>query len=63
MNLKEIGTAVKAMLESIVGFETKTLEQSLMDERAAVHANSGTADANEGIMAFLEKRKPVFNQS
>lgn len=55
--------AVKAMLENIVGFETKTLEQSLQDERAAVHANSGTADAREGIMSFLEKRKPVFNQN
>lgn len=55
--------AVKAMLECIVGFETKTLEQSLQDERLAVHANSGTADAREGILSFLEKRKPVFNQS
>lgn len=54
--------AVKCMMENIVGFETKTLEQSLKEERAAVHANAGTADAKEGIMAFLEKRKPVFNQ-
>ncbi len=54
--------AVKAMLECIVGFETKTLEQSLQDERLAVHANSGTVDAREGILSFLEKRKPVFNQ-
>ncbi|MDG2308659.1 MAG: enoyl-CoA hydratase-related protein [Candidatus Binatia bacterium] len=55
--------AVKAILDCLVGSETKTLEESLRDERAAVHANSGTADQNEGILAFLEKRKPVFNQS
>ena len=25
-------------------------------------ANRGSADAQEGMRAFLEKRKPVFNQ-
>lgn len=55
--------AVKAMLNALMSSPTKTLEQSLADERAAVHLTSGTADAREGIMAFLEKRKPVFNQT
>ena len=55
--------AVKSMLEVVVGHETKTLAESLADEARAVTANQGTADAQEGIMAFLEKRKPVFNQS
>jgi len=42
--------------------ETKTLAESLRDEREAVHRNSDTLDAKEGIMAFLEKRKPQFNK-
>jgi len=54
--------AVREMLRCIVGSETKTLEESLADERAAVHATFGTADQREGMMAFLEKRQPVFNQ-
>ena len=54
--------AVKGVLDCIVGFESKSLQESLRDERRAVHLNSGTADSREGMMAFLEKRKPVFNQ-
>jgi enoyl-CoA hydratase len=54
--------AVAEMLRCIVGAETKTLAESLADERQAVHATFGTADQKEGMMAFLEKRKPVFNQ-
>jgi enoyl-CoA hydratase len=54
--------AVKSMLDCIVGSEVRTLEQSLLDERAAVELNRGTADSREGMMSFLEKRKPVFNQ-
>lgn len=54
--------AVKSMLEVIVGYETKTLDQSMNDEKAAVAANRGSADSMEGMRAFMEKRKPVFNQ-
>ena len=54
--------AVKSMLDVLVGHETKTLEQSMADEMAAVTANRGTADSMEGMRAFMEKRKPVFNQ-
>lgn len=54
--------AVKAMMECIVGHETKTLEESIADERAAIHATFDTADRREGFNAFVEKRKPVFNQ-
>ena len=54
--------AVRAMLESLHDSEDKTLEELLAAERAAVHLTMGSPDANEGIMAFLEKRKPVFNQ-
>jgi enoyl-CoA hydratase/carnithine racemase len=54
--------AVKAMLRCLVASETKTLTESLHDERDAVHATLGTPDQIEGIKAFLEKRKPVFNR-
>ncbi|MEM9878472.1 MAG: enoyl-CoA hydratase/isomerase family protein [Pseudomonadota bacterium] len=54
--------AVKAMMGCIVGHETKTLEQSIADERAAIHATFDTSDRREGFNAFVEKRKPVFNQ-
>ena len=54
--------SVKSMLDVVVGFETKTLAQSIEDEVNATAAIRGTADAREGINAFIEKRKPVFNQ-
>ena len=59
---KQPRLAVKGMLDTLVGFETKTLQQSIEDERAAVHLTQGTSDANEGMLAFLEKREPKFNQ-
>jgi enoyl-CoA hydratase/carnithine racemase len=38
--------------------------QELIDaEQRAVAANRGSADSREGMQAFLEKRKPVFNQA
>jgi enoyl-CoA hydratase/carnithine racemase len=55
--------AVKAMLHCLVGAETRTLAESLQEERRAVHETLGTPDQLEGIRAFLEKRRPVFNRS
>ena len=55
--------AVKAMLDALHDSEDKTLDELLATERAGVHATMGTPDATEGIRAFLEKRRPVFNQS
>lgn len=55
--------AVRSMLEVIVGSETKTLDELLAAEREAIRQTRGTADAKEGMAAFLEKRAPVFNQS
>ena len=38
------------------------LEEALAEERRAVLASMGTKDQHEGMMAFLQKRKPEFNQ-
>jgi len=54
--------AIRSMLDVIVGFETKTLAESMADEMNAVADNRGTPDSMEGMKAFMEKRKPVFNQ-
>ena len=55
--------AVSEMLRCIVDSDRRTLEENLAEERRAVHATFGTADQREGMMAFLEKRPPRFNQS
>ena len=54
--------AVKALLDSLHDAEDKTLDDLLAAERRGVHATVGTADSMEGMLAFLEKREPVFNQ-
>lgn len=54
--------AVKALLDSLHDAEDKTLDELLAAERRGVHATLGTADNREGMLAFLEKRPPVFNQ-
>jgi enoyl-CoA hydratase len=54
--------AVESMLDVVVGHETKTLDESMADETVAVAANRDTHDSAEGMRAFMEKRKPVFNQ-
>ncbi len=54
--------AVSSMLALILGSQDRPLEELLQAEREAVKATMGTADSKEGIMAFLEKRRPVFNQ-
>ena len=55
--------AVKSMLATVVGHETKTLNESMADETAAVVANRDTPDSLEGMAAFMEKRHPIFNQA
>ena len=54
--------ALAAMLRCLVSSEDRTLQESLRDERAAFHATLGSPDMDEGIAAFLEKRRPAFNQ-
>jgi enoyl-CoA hydratase/carnithine racemase len=54
--------AVAEMLRCIVGAGDKPLAEGIAEERRAVLATMGTPDQREGMMAFLEKRKPRFNQ-
>jgi enoyl-CoA hydratase len=54
--------AVRGMLDVVVGSEDRTLDELIEAERQAVDRCNGSEDANEGIAAFLQKRKPVFNQ-
>ena len=51
------------MLQVIVGGGEKPLDDLIQAERQAVIDNRGTADSREGMLAFLEKRDPVFNQT
>jgi enoyl-CoA hydratase len=55
--------AVRGVMDVAVGSEDRNLEELLKAERQAVMNTMGSADMKEGMMAFLEKRKPVFNQS
>ena len=54
--------AVKGVMEVVVGSEDRNLDTLLKAERAAVMSTFGTPDQQEGMLAFLEKRKPVFNK-
>ncbi len=52
--------AIAGVLRSIVGAQDRTLEDALAEERRAVIQTMGTKDQQEGMTAFLEKRKPEF---
>ena len=54
--------AVRGVMDVVVGSEDRDLAALLQAERRAVLNTFGTPDQQEGMMAFLEKRKPVFNR-
>lgn len=54
--------AVAGVLQAVVGAGEKPLADGIAAERRAVRATMDTPDQREGIMAFLEKRRPRFNR-
>lgn len=56
------GRAVAEILRAVVGAGAQAVAEGIARERKAVAATMGTPDQLEGMRAFLEKRKPVFNQ-
>ncbi|MHA2340007.1 MAG: enoyl-CoA hydratase/isomerase family protein [Candidatus Hodarchaeales archaeon] len=54
--------AVSEMLRCIVEYGDQPLQEGLYQERQAVLRTMGTKDNQEGMMAFLQKRKPKFNK-
>ena len=52
--------AVAGVLRCVVGAGDAPLEEALAVEREAVVRCGRTRDQVEGMMAFMEKRRPVF---
>ena len=55
--------AVKSMMKVLVNSHDRELNELLIEERKAVKENANTEDSKEGMLSFLEKRKPIFNKS
>jgi enoyl-CoA hydratase len=55
--------AVKSMMKVLVNSNDRELDELLIEERKAVKENANTKDSKEGMLSFLEKRKPIFNKS
>ncbi|MFO1134646.1 MAG: enoyl-CoA hydratase [Rhodoblastus sp.] len=54
------GPALMAVKECVNRAYESTLSEGVLFERREMHARFATADAHEGINAFLGKRKPAF---
>lgn len=52
--------ALMAIKESVNRAHEGSLTEGIGFERRALHARFASADAHEGMRAFLDKRKPVF---
>ena len=52
--------AVAGVLRCVVSAGERSLSEALAEERRAVLQTMGTKDQQEGMRAFLEKRKPRF---
>ena len=53
--------SVAGVLQCVVGAEESSLDEALKVERQVVHKVASGKHQTEGIMAFLEKRKPDFS--
>ena len=54
--------AIRNMMGVLVNSGDKSLDDLLVAEREAVKATRGSANAKEGMAAFMEKRSPSFNK-
>jgi enoyl-CoA hydratase len=54
--------SVAGVLKCVVGAGEQSLQEGIYEERQAVLRNRGSKNSREGMMAFIEKRKPKFNQ-
>lgn len=54
--------SVSEMMRCIIEAGDQPLQEALYQERQAVISCNSTKDNLEGMMAFLQKRKPKFNQ-
>jgi enoyl-CoA hydratase/carnithine racemase len=52
--------AIRAAKRAIIASLEKNLREGLVEELASYHEILETADRKEGLMAFQEKRKPIF---
>ncbi len=52
---------VAGMPQCLVGSEDITLEQLIAYVRTALNFTRGFTNSREGMQAFLEKRKPIFD--
>lgn len=53
--------ALMAIKESVNRAWESSLTEGILFERRELHARFASADAHEGMQAFLEKRKPAFS--
>lgn len=53
--------SVAGVLQCVVGAERASLDDALAVERRAAHKAASGKHQMEGMMAFLEKRKPDFS--
>ena len=53
-------TALMALKECVNRAYESSLSEGVLFERRELHARFATADAHEGMRAFMEKRKPEF---
>ena len=60
--LKKSATALQLSKEAVIAANTKGLYDGVAHELKLFSGIFETADAKEGVQAFLEKRKPEFNK-
>jgi len=57
---RQPAAAVAGVLRAVAAAVTQTLDEALDCEREAVRACSNSPDQREGMLAFMEKRRPNF---